>query len=405
MLLLAASSSQAPAQLGLQPDAPKLPKALDIPVGVLTALSGPAARYGQDQLLAIQLAVEELERRRVQGDPRVRLIVRDTRSDPVVATLMTRDLIMKQKVLVILGPLLSEEAGPVFREARARRTPIITASAVADLILKPYRPWAFRNASQPHRFWPALLRFWIEEKNVHRPALWIDESVPSLARRGHILKARVAAITGSQPAEVRRLTAEDFADRSRLSEAINALADVNADGLILLTLAPSGAQLIQLLRQLGQTLPVLGNASFSHPLFSTLGRKAVDGAVFATEYWRERPSPPLQKFREEYRRRHPGHAPPNAISTAAYESLLVLEAAVAKGRVLYDRTLKARRETLRQTLEEIVDFPGIMGELSMGKDGDAIKEVFFLTVRYGKIVPIDRERLNRRQHVGKDVDR
>ena len=67
----------------------------EIGIGVLAPTSGPYAEYGESMIRGIKLAMRD-------SDKKVKLFIRDTRGDPVQATLAARSLIEEDKVSVLL---------------------------------------------------------------------------------------------------------------------------------------------------------------------------------------------------------------------------------------------------------------------------------------------------------------
>ncbi|MBI3091429.1 MAG: ABC transporter substrate-binding protein [Candidatus Tectomicrobia bacterium] len=378
-------------------------------IGVLTALSGRDAWWGEAQLRALRLGFDDLVRERsaptsALAPERLELVVRDSRSNPDAAALAAYALIHEEKVQAIIGPLLSDTAPTVFWEAVYGRTPIITASATAEELLEMYRPWAFRNTSLPNRAWRRLLPWWLRQHGVQRPVLWVENDARTPFLRGLALRRQFSALTGRRLADVRSLHAADFLEQDRLGAAAPELGAQRADGMIVIAFPHHAAMAVRALRRGGLRLPIFGDPSFSNPLFTEIGGESVDGVIFATDYWPERPFAPWQDFRRRFAEPPLGSssqrlAPP-AAAVAAYDTLRILHDAARRGRIFAQPTLAAQRAALRDALEQTTDFPGLMGRTSFGADGEARKEVFLLTVRQGVIVPLEagedvREDVNR----------
>lgn len=356
-----------------------------IRLGILTALSGSAAFHGHQQILGLRLALQDIQRQRRSGEPRIELMVRDTRSDHNVAAVQTYELIAQERVVAIIGPLLSDSAPWAFQEAFHGNTPIITASATADGILEDYRPWAFRNASRPRRSWPSALPRWLRAHGIKRPMLWYDETVPATRERGILLWRQFEHLTGQPLFAWRKLYSAHPRYNLYNEENFKRLASQQPDGLILFTLPHVGAQIIRELRRRNFTMPIFGDASFSNSMLTDSGGQWVNGVTFATDYWAERPRQGLQQFRRRFRFFHPAHQFPAAAAVGAYETLLLLHSAMQAAGVHKQQPGEPQREALRQALQRMKSFQGIMGALSMGEDGEAQKEVMLLTVRSGII--------------------
>jgi branched-chain amino acid transport system substrate-binding protein len=106
-------------------------------VGVLiprTAENTLLNEIGQSVLKGIEAAVEAHNR---EGGIKVELLVRDTRANTVLAFEATQELIDREKVAAIIGPLSTDELCATAALAENRGVPVIspTASAVGDVVL------------------------------------------------------------------------------------------------------------------------------------------------------------------------------------------------------------------------------------------------------------------------------
>src|SRR2546423_15680215 len=81
-------------------------------VGVIVALSGPAAIYGVPVQRGLRLLVEQLPEQKLSGHP-VKLVVVDSESNSTKAVQLVRRLIDQDEVDVIVGPSVSGEAVPI----------------------------------------------------------------------------------------------------------------------------------------------------------------------------------------------------------------------------------------------------------------------------------------------------
>ncbi|MBU2430584.1 MAG: penicillin-binding protein activator [Proteobacteria bacterium] len=99
-------------------------------IGCLLPLSGKYAIFGHRALYGIQLAIQELSKKYSR---QFKLIVKDTKADPIVAAQCVRELQLKN-VAGIIGPLLAEkEAGD---EAQNLKIPMIAMTQKNDFPLQ-----------------------------------------------------------------------------------------------------------------------------------------------------------------------------------------------------------------------------------------------------------------------------
>src|ERR1700680_5125524 len=90
--------------------APAIANSDPIKIGYLPALTGPSSSTGVGINRGTELAVEEINAAGGVDGRKIELIVRDTQSDPTKAVNAVAELVQRQKVAIMWGPLNSGEA-------------------------------------------------------------------------------------------------------------------------------------------------------------------------------------------------------------------------------------------------------------------------------------------------------
>jgi branched-chain amino acid transport system substrate-binding protein len=115
-------------------------------IGFLTVRTGPLAAGGKQMEQGIQLFLKE--RNNTIAGRKVELIIADTGGNPAGARTKTQELVEREKVHVIVGPLAAFEALAIDDYIRQTRTPIVSCSAAAeDLTQRRPNPWFVRSAA------------------------------------------------------------------------------------------------------------------------------------------------------------------------------------------------------------------------------------------------------------------
>jgi branched-chain amino acid transport system substrate-binding protein len=76
-------------------------------VGVVDTYSGPAAPMGIDNLNGLKMAVNAFNAKGGANDTTIDLVTRDDKFKPDIALAMAKDLILKEKVAVLVGTISS----------------------------------------------------------------------------------------------------------------------------------------------------------------------------------------------------------------------------------------------------------------------------------------------------------
>ncbi len=124
-ILQGAAASAAVLGLGL----PDLARAADpIRVGVLQPLSGGLENLGQQGVQGTQLAIEEANEAGGVLGRQFDLVIADDRTDPKTAVERTRELIQRDKVVAIFGPVTSANRDAIQPTIERFKTPLFYAT-------------------------------------------------------------------------------------------------------------------------------------------------------------------------------------------------------------------------------------------------------------------------------------
>lgn len=113
-------------------------------IGFLTVRTGALAAGGKQLEEGIQLFLKE--RNHTIAGRKVELIIADTGGNPAGAKTKTQELVEKNRVHVVIGPLAAFEALAIDDYVRQTRTPTVASSAAAeDLTQRKPNPWFVRT--------------------------------------------------------------------------------------------------------------------------------------------------------------------------------------------------------------------------------------------------------------------
>ena len=116
-----------------------------IRVGLLAAKTGPLASGGIDMDLALTMFLKEREN--VLAGRKVELIVADTAGVPATARTKAQELIEKNNVHCVIGPLAAFEALAIADYLAEKEIPTLGVSAAEDMTQRHPSPWYVRLTS------------------------------------------------------------------------------------------------------------------------------------------------------------------------------------------------------------------------------------------------------------------
>ena len=143
-------------------------------IGFLTVRSGALAAGGRQLEEGIQLFLKE--RNNMIAGRKVELIIADTGGNPAGAKNKTQELVERNHVHVIVGPLAAFEAIAIDDYIRQTRTPTVADSAAAeDLTQRKANPWFVRSVGSSAQSNQALGEYAAKTLGYKRIAIIADD--------------------------------------------------------------------------------------------------------------------------------------------------------------------------------------------------------------------------------------
>lgn len=352
----------------------------DVKIGVLLPLSGKGAAYGQHQEVAMKMALDELEKVGIKGEP-VKVLAHDTRGDNTEAINLTRKLIHTDKVLMVIGPFFSAECEVAFPIAVQGRTPIVTASSAKPGIAAKNRPWAFRNALTSDRMNGPLIDKWIAVHGGQMKSVVILTDVKDAFTKSDgtqvfpaVLNARNVAILDNVSFQAGDI---DF------SAQVTKLKSLNPDGIVVAANYNEGGNIVREIRKQGLKQPIVGALGMADTKFLEIAGPAAEGVMAVMPFWPDNPEPRVRKWVEEFRLR--AKTTPGNTDALIYDTLFIAKLCIeSSGVTNRPEDLATDRDRIRGCLEKIKDYPGIVGATTFNAEGDAVLAPVPLRARGGR---------------------
>jgi len=130
-------------------------------------------------------------------------------------------------------------------------------------------------------------------------------------------------------------------------------------------------------RELGITVPLIGGDGWDSPRLWEIGGEALNGCHFSNHYSVDDPSPAVQKFVADYRKRF--NQVPDALAALGYDAARILADAMK-------RAGSPKGDKVRDALVQTKDFPGVTGTITINNERNAVKPAVVLKIENGKFV-------------------
>ncbi len=325
-----------------------LPRVEILNIGVFVPLKGDAAPGGESLLNGLAMAAEEINAAGgVLGRP-IRLVVRDTRSDPDRAAKAVRDLIAEDKVVALVGGLSggSTEAAAVADETGV---PMILPGSTMPGI--PSRePWVFRISYVDFLSGRVMAKF-AQSLGATRATVLYDSA-------SEYAKALAVAFgKGFKRVRGNRIAGEPFETGTvDFSSHLEAVRKANPDVVYLPADAALAAEIVKQARAAGLEMPFLGTATWDCEEFLRDAGEASRNCYLPGRFVPGGSSDPGRFFSANHQAKHGRPAP--AMAALGYDSLALLANAI--------RTAGGTDPVaLQQALSSTVNFPGLTGAISI----------------------------------------
>jgi branched-chain amino acid transport system substrate-binding protein len=357
-------------------------------VGVILPLSGIQQPFGERALQGIQLGMRETNFEK----PLISLVIRDTKGNPSEAEKAVEELVTEEKVIAIIGPLLSITADSAAKKAQQLKVPLLTLSQKE--LLPGEGDFVFQNSITPSDQVQTLLNFAIETLDFRTFSVFYPNSpyglhfkklfTQEVARRG----GKVIGVFAYQEGQIDfSLEIQEFLkiaalqnDESSLKKNDQSKRTLSVDGLFI---PDTHDQVAPILSQIAlhniKGLTFLGTNAWNVPDFLSIAGKSEKGAIFVDAFSKKDSSPLVTHFVKEFQKAY--QREPETLEALSYDGAKLLR------ETLLSKQLSSPLQ-LKEALREVQDFQGVSGLKGFGEGGKPIRTLSILKVNKGQIEKI-----------------
>ena len=356
-------------------------------IGVILPLSGIHQPFGMRVLEAIQLAIKEKD---AQGKPPlISLAIRDCKGNSKEAEKAVEELVVKERAIAIIGPLLSITVDQAARKAQQLKVPLLTLSQKEPAIGRS--EFIFQNSLTPTAQVQTLVLFAIKTMELRTFAVFYPSSPYGLHFKG-LFTQEVARMGGRMMGAVayqedqtdfsqeikgffRIKGIQDYDSRKKKIEEFK--AGFSVDGIFIPDTHDRVGLILSQMAYYDITQPIfLGTNAWNSPDLIRIAGTSVEGALFVDTFLKGNASPPVSHFVEDFKKAY--QREPETLEAISYDGAKLL------GEVLRSKMpsspLQVREEVLKTQ-----NFGGVSGLMGFGEDGKAIRTLSVLRVKNGQI--------------------
>lgn len=334
-------------------------------LGLLTAKTGPLASGGLDMERGLRIYLAEKGQK--LGGRKVELFVADTGGIPSAARTKTQELVERERVQVLMGPLAAFEALATDDYMRARKIPVFPVAAAEDMTQRKANPWLFRTNSTSAQCAHAAADYCAKTLKYKRMILIADDIA-----YGHEMTAgfqRVFEEAGGKVVQklFSPLTVPDYG-------TFLAQLHREADAIFLGFAGSNGFRFVRQFNEYGlrgKINLVGGMTALDEAVLRNMGDEAL-GILTVNWYSAELDNPVNTSFVSEFRKAH--NYDPGFYAASTHVSAAVLDSALAS---LAGKPFD--REALRDALRK-ANVPTARGPVKFDTYGNVVGNVYIRRV-------------------------
>ena len=335
-------------------------------IGFLTVRTGPLAAGGRQMEEGINLLLKE--RNYAFAGRKVDIIFADTAGQPALAKTKTQELVEREKVHVIIGPLATFEALAIDEYMLSSKTPLITPTSAAqnDLAQKKQSDYVihvYGTAAQPMY---ALGDYAAKKLRLKRIAMIADDF--TYGHEGAAGFHRVFEDGGGRVVQKLwpPLNVPDY------GSFIGQLK-TNVDGIYAGFAGSNPLRFLRAYKEYGFKLPLFGNPTFvDEGILKNMGDEAL-GVYSASWYTVDRDTPDNRRFVESIQREY--KVTPGFYTAGTYTAGLWLEEAMKRVKGRFED-----KPAFIRALHEVKLDHGPMGPTRLGEYGKPILNIYIRKV-------------------------
>ncbi len=369
-------------------------------VGCLLPLSGPFAIYGQEVLNGIQLGMGI--GRESEGYPGLELVIKDTRGETENAVLAVEELAKEEKVMALIGPLVSKPTVVAAKKAQELGVPIITLTQKEGVTAEG--EMVFRNFLTPSKEIQSILEKAVNDLGLKRFAVLFPDNPygryfmnlfwDQTEERGVTIRA-VESYKPEQTdfaVEIKKMVGlhyprpelvvqtymqmksseweNEIEERLPSDEEPEPIVDFDA---VFLPGNPEQVALIAPQFPFYNIFDVrlLGTSLWQTPELIKTAGDYIQGAIFPSGFYTKSNADGVKEFVELYEENF--ESEPGLLAASGYDTIRFMKSVMAQG------LIRTRRD-LQYKLAHHESFYGITGKISFDEQGEVEKTPLLLTV-------------------------
>lgn len=339
-----------------------------IKIGLITPKTGQIAQYGIAVENAVNIAVEEVNAAGGINGKQVELISYDNKADATESINLFNRLVDNDKIVALVGPVISSTSLAVAPLAEERGIPMISPTAT-NLDVTPDYEYVFRACYTDPYQGSIVAKFATENVGAKTAAVLYNAGDDYSTGLAEAFKETFEA-AGGTITNFEGYTAENKDFKSVLTTIKEKQPDVLFNPDYYNTVGLIAGQV----KEVGLETVMLGGDGWDDVQKDYAG--VVDGYYFANHYATDDEDPVVQAFIKAYQDKFQGNTP-NALGALGYDAAKIMIAAIEAAASTDGAAIL---EAIKAT-----DINGVTGHITFDENGDPQKSVSMLKIENGAL--------------------
>lgn len=333
-------------------------------IGVVGPESGGGAQLGQGQHKAIELAVEEINEKKLAGDWKLEVFFEDDEGNPTKSANATNKLIQQSDVKVVIGAIHSSATLADMVITSRAEVPQLTAGSTGSSITEQGSKWIFRTAVNDEFQADALIKYAKDVLGINKIATFT--AADDYGQSGAKLLAKAAEKYGVELVSIQVYNNGDKDFKPQLL----AIKDSGAEGVFMWGLYTEAALISKQARQIGLDVQLFGASGMAAQKLIELGEDAVQGLILTQSFLPESDNEAVKYFVANYKKKYNENPIPHGAQ--AYDTVYIIADAVK-------RANSNDPKVLRDAIAESAGLKLVTSEPKFNERGDDIGKYLLIT--------------------------
>ncbi|MBK1971049.1 ABC transporter substrate-binding protein [Campylobacter sp. TTU_617] len=344
--------------------------AKEINLGIILPLSGLTAAYGQSALEGIKLA-NALENTLKNGD-KVNLIVIDTKGDKIESSSGTNRVISQDKVLGLIGEMVTANTLQVMKIAEDNKIPLIAPAATGDRLLDK-KKYSSRVCFSDNFQGSSMAKYVYNTLGYKNAVIIVDQSNDYSLGLAKAFEKEFSSNNGKILKTIRINSGnKDF------KAIVTQIKSINPEFIFLPIYYTEASLFARQARNLNLNTPMGSGDGVANQTFINLALEASNGYIFTDSFDFNNPTTELgKKFISAYEKEKGTKEVP-AFSAMGADAYFVMVNA------MNECIANLNTECINNKIHQTKNFQGVSGIISIDESGNAIRSVVIKEIKNQK---------------------